>query len=423
MNIINKFRYEKGVAASTVIDIVTSMLELHHHTPPSMAKYNDYLQIAKSKHLQDAYLERTNKSYVAPLQLDSITDVDGRIYPIKFTVLPLKSILRNAFTNQSLVDYLSQQQQQQSSHQHPNPTIKGPLDSKIASRIRGLIKVEVYADDTQYSPGFFNSAQKYTCVYISISDIPFHYRARSDTIDIYMLINAKKLKQLNLKDQNGALFGILRQEIERINLKGIKLRTSAGECFRMEVTVSTVLGDNLAIYPLLGFSGSFRNNSFVCRFCGARGSSKEGDDTQELFIRRKLVDGTTVSDLQQFGVRPERGDFVFDRLQGINRWNIAPPDLVTQPCNFQLKFVTITFFRCMIWPKALCRSFSSSLSPQSSTLRSSILQPEESGSQPIERSSKERLRRLFSLKEHLTSSGSKATAKKVRQRERVASTN
>lgn len=332
MSIMNKFKYEKGVAASTVNDIVSSVLQLQHHNPPNITNFDDYQKIVNSNYLQDTFLERTNKSYTAPIQMDSITDVDGRVHAIKFTMMPLKSLLCQAFANTSLVDHLSQQQQQ-SSQRHPSPDIKCPLDSAIASRTRKLIKLEVYVDDTQYSPGFFNSSQKYTCVYLCLADIPFHHRTKADSIDIYLLINAKQLKQLNLKNRDGALFGILRQEIDTINQKGgIKLRDSTGKCFRMEITISTVLGDNLAIYPLLGFSASFRNTSFYCRFCGARGSSKDGgDDTQELFKYRKMVDGATVTNLELQGVRPERGDFAFNGLHGINRWNIAPPDLVSRP--------------------------------------------------------------------------------------------
>lgn len=331
MNVICKFNYQKGVASSTVNEIVSEILELHHKTPPNSANYNDYQQIANSKHLQDAYLERTLKSYVAPIQHETITDIDGTEHQFKFTQVPLKSILSIAFRNQSLVDYLCKQQQQPT-QRHPNPDINSPLDGTIFSRMKGKIKIELYADDTQYSPGFFNNSQKFTCVYISLADVPFHYRTRSDAIDIYMLVNAKQLKNLNLNDSVGALFSVLRREIEEINQDGgIKLRSSSNECFNFEVTISTILGDNLAIYPMLGFSASFKNDSFICRFCSARGNSKDGgDDTQELFRRRKLVDGSTATDLQLLGIRPERGNFIFDGLDGINRWNVAPPDLVNR---------------------------------------------------------------------------------------------
>lgn len=319
---MSKYKYEKGLASSIVNEMFNDFLLLNQTTPSSNENFDFYKKILASDYLQQEYFKKTNINFIEPVSLDSITDIDGQIYDFKFTIVPLKAILRNAIANKSLIDHLWKYQNQ--TRRHQNLKIGSPHDAAIGSRLRGKLQLEVYIDDTQYAPGFMNKTQKYTCIYISFADLPYHHRTKQDSIDVYMLLNKKKFDKLKLKDDFYAIFSLLRSEIEEINQQdGLQVFTSSGHCFQLHVTISSILGDNLAIYPLLGYSACFNNYSFVCRFCSAKGNSRsDSDDIQELFIRRRLISNSNETD--HFST-----NFVFDGLDGINRWNVSPPDIVS----------------------------------------------------------------------------------------------
>lgn len=326
MNLMSKYKYEKGLASSIVNEIVGDFLQLTQTTPSNSSNFHLYQKIASSDYLQQEFLKKTNPNFIEPLSLDKITDIDGQEYDYKYTTVPLKSLLLHALDNKSLVDHLWQLQNQFTRHEHIN--ISSPHHASIGARLKGKLQLEVYIDDTQYSPGFMNKTQKYTCIYLSLADLPFHHRTKQDSIDVYMLLNEKKFKSLQLKDPFFAIFNRLKSEIEDINLNGgLNVCTSNGQGFTIKVTISSILGDNLAIYPLVGYSSCFNNNSFVCRFCSAKGNSdEEGEDNiQELFIRRRL---TSSNETDHF-----HHSFVFDNFDGINRWNVCPPDIVSKFLN------------------------------------------------------------------------------------------
>lgn len=324
MNILHKYKFEQGVAFSLVNSIVSDFLQLHQTTHPNYSNFDDYKKIAASDHLQDIYFEKTNPSYIEPLSLDKIQDIDGQFYDLKYSATPLFPILKRALKNQSLIDFLWEEQNL--NVRHSQLSISSSLDASFSSRLKGQIKLEVYSDETQYSPSFTNKTQKFTCVYVSLADIPFHLRTKKDEIDIYMLVNYKKLKKLKLKDTNFALFNRLRSEIEEINRNGIKLCTSTGSYFTLNVTISSILGDNLAIYPLLGFSSSFHPSSYLCRFCLTNGRSRDGDDSiQELSVRRQIITNSDKGN-QQLN---RQSTFIFENFCKIDRWNVSPPDIVS----------------------------------------------------------------------------------------------
>lgn len=327
MEVIHKYKLEKGLSSSVVNSIVSDLLQINEDVSPLVANYPIYKQVANSDYLQETYLKKTNTSYIEPISLTTITDVDGQTYPLKYSAVPLKSILLNTLQNQSLVDYLWNEQRNLN-NRHPSMIINSQMDSTSANRIAGKLKIELYEDDTQYSPGFFNKSQKYSCVYISLSDIPFHCRTKADDIEIYMLINKKKLNSLNLKNVYYAVYNRLKSEMEDINNQGgLLLINSTGQSFTVQVTISTILGDNLAIYPLLGFRASFNNDSFYCRNCGTRGhSSTENESIQTPSIRRRLITNNQTTNISELGVRKP---FVFDGFQNIHRWNISPPDMAS----------------------------------------------------------------------------------------------
>lgn len=331
MAIIFKYKYTQGIASSLINSVVNDILKLQEKRPPIHSNFKTYQKIATSEHLQNAYFEKTNKHYVQPKSLDEL-QVNGKSYSLKYSATPLLPMINRLLTNQSLVDHLWAEQNQSRSSRENQLTIASPLDGTFAKRMHGKLKLEVYIDDTQYSPSFMNKTQKFTCIYLSLADIPFQMRTKRDEIDIYLLVNKVNLDKLGLSDTNFALFSRLRFEIENINEQGgVQLCTSNGTQFFATITISSIVGDNLAIYPLLGFSGCFNTFSYRCRFCLASGQLRDNNDCiQELFRHRPIIESEPVAD--QFSTRLSL--FIFDGLQEINRWNIAPPDIVCHKTLF-----------------------------------------------------------------------------------------
>ncbi len=324
ISILNKYKFQEGVASSIVNSMANDFLQLYNSNQPLSSNFDAYTKIVSSDHLQEVFFEKTNPSYIQPIMHDSLQVVD-RSYNLKFSTTPLLPIITRALRNQSLVDYLWNESTQRPPQ---NLSTATSLDGLFAPRIRGKLKLEVYIDDCQYSPSFTNRTQNFTCIYLSLADIPYHLRTKRDEIDIYMLVNKAKLDELKLDDVNFALFSLLRSEIETINQNGgLQLISSTGVQFNINVTISTVLGDNAAIYPFIGFSKSFGNNAYRCRFCFAVGRSREGgkeDDIQNSLTFRQLITSSEEADQ----LLNRRSTFVFESFQGIDRWNISPPDLM-----------------------------------------------------------------------------------------------
>lgn len=324
MKIMNNYKVKKAVASSTVNSIVADVLQLFQTKSYDSQKYPLYQKIVLSDYLQNSHFERTYEDYLKPEICETITDIDGQNYHLKHTRISVISYVQKVLKNSSIVNHiLGERRSTQQSL-----VIESPMNCQIASRISGHLKLEIFLDDSQIAPsGIFNKTQKFLCVYITVADIPYQYRVKSEDISILLLVNRKKLQNLNLKDPFEALFFEVKKEILFLVNNGIEVTNSKGEKQTIKVTISTILGDNLGIYQFLGFRCSFQNRSFVCRFCSAKGKSTNENETdiQNLFSRNQLLKNPTPDEHGQAGVK---SPFTFDGIGGLNRWNVSPPDAV-----------------------------------------------------------------------------------------------
>lgn len=316
---------KKAIASSTVNSIVTDLLHLYKTTKFKLQHYPIYHKVVSSDYLQNSHFERKHADYIKPILCKTITDVDGQVYDLKHTQISVTSFCQKVLQNKSIVDRIMLEKRSNSYQSH---VIESPMNSQLAFRTRGFLQLEIYLDETQIAPsGIFNKTQKFLCVYISVANIPYQHRVKNEDISILLLVNRKKLQNLSLKDQFGALFRNIRDEIMVLNNNGLVATDSNENKHTIQVTISTILGDNLGIYQFLGFGCSFQNRSFICRFCSAKGKSRsETDiDIQELFSRKKLIKNPSQEDYAEIGVR---SSFALDNVGGINRWNVSPPDAV-----------------------------------------------------------------------------------------------
>ncbi|KAH9388377.1 hypothetical protein TYRP_023559 [Tyrophagus putrescentiae] len=145
-------------------------------------------------------------------------------------------------------------------------------------------------------------------------------------IEVLMIANRSKLKLL---PDNGlpVLLNKLKSELETNRFFSVPFN---GRQVIIEVCLSNINGDNLQINEILGFKQSFNNNSFVCRYCGVGGNERQSEDTihQQDRIYDLLTEippNLSPAELKaQFGIMKTS---IFENFNGINRFNICPPDL------------------------------------------------------------------------------------------------
>lgn len=243
MEILNKYKLEKGLPASTVNNIVSDMLQFQFlHPNPDNSKFNLYIKATQSEFLQNKFIERSFANLIKPIQVEFVSDSNGQQHQLKHTRILLKSLVEKALANQSIVDHLVKEQL----HPHQCGTvISSAQDGSFYERIKGKLKIELYIDDSQLAPsGIFNKTQKFINVYASFSDIPFKERCKADNIELLMMVNRKKMKDLELNDSISALFEELKRELHELTTQGIKVK-SYGQEYTITAAISTMLGDNL----------------------------------------------------------------------------------------------------------------------------------------------------------------------------------
>lgn len=325
MKIMNKFKVKNGLPSGTVNSIVGDLLELYQSQTYQPNNHHIYQKVASSDYLQNSHFEKSYPDYIKPILCQTITDVDGQVYPLKYTRISVTSFCQKVLKNTSIVDQIISEQR---NINHQSTVIESPLNSQFASRIRGKFKLEIYLDDSQFAPsGIFNKTQKYLCVYITAADIPYQFRVKNEDISILLLVNRKKLQNLGLKDQFSALFSEIKTEIIALNTNGLKVFDSNGRQHIVKATISTILGDNLGIYQFLGFGCSFQTRSFICRNCAAKGKAKNDTETdiQDLFRHKPLITDPPEEEYSQIGVKTS---FALNGIGGVTRWNVSPPDAV-----------------------------------------------------------------------------------------------
>lgn len=285
----------------------------------------DFYTVARSDYLQDIYNERHLKDHViAPQQLEFSNN--GKT--MKYTYVPFKQICEKYIQNKSILQKIIFEQ---NTATQQNDTFKSILDGELAIErsFRGKLKFELYFDDVELMPGNGKGkSRKYLQVYACCVDVPFQRRMHQNQIELLMMIDRKKVTSLNIDDPFPALFAPLTQDLAQLMNEGLQLEFN-GQCLTVQVVVTSILGDNLGIYELLGKSCCFNSNSFVCRYCHAYGNSNRDavENIQNLSIGMNLVTGQEDESFLSLGQHPVR-TFPFAGLPGINQWNIAPPDIM-----------------------------------------------------------------------------------------------
>lgn len=205
--------------------------------------------------------------------------------------------------------------------------IESALDSEIAERLLGKLKLEFYADDLEASKtNGLGASQKLFNIYLTCADVPYDHRIQSEFMEKVLTVDRKKLNQLktNNYDPVYELFEVVREDLKELMNQGIKVIFGNGQESQVSATISHQCGDNLSVYELLGLNICFNNNSFYCRFCGWGGIERDGiESIQNHDLNPALINDD--SEAPHLIDNSKRG-FVFNGLPGITRWNLASAD-------------------------------------------------------------------------------------------------
>lgn len=124
-----------------------------------------------------------------------------------------------------------------------------------------VIPYFLYSDEFEVNNPLGPHSSSILGVYYSFPTVPHWLRSNLKNIFIAALFNSKDLKSLG----NDQVFYKLIDELIDLENNGVELKF-VDKCVKLYFSIGLIVGDNLGVNTVLGFSKSFSANHF-CRFC------------------------------------------------------------------------------------------------------------------------------------------------------------
>jgi hypothetical protein len=315
---------------SIVANDVLNLFKKIAQAKPTQDDYDRLHSYASSGHLRKEYRKRKFPTFIEPV-LKQVNELNRFTYSyLPLTKVCMKYISQSNWIVRKLFAEVESHSKRIATRTHYQEysTI---FDGSFSSRLVGKLKLELFVDDANFAPsnGLGSKGQKFINAYLSCADIPFEKRIHSNEMETVIIANRTKLnKSGSDNNQLKHLFEDFKQELRHLMIKGLQVEVN-GKCETIQVTLSTIIGDNLGVYEIMGNKRCFNNDAYVCRYCGAKGKRKRNNSGDVLEIQSlcqsfPLITEQGTRTLEELGILRE---FVFDGLPGISRWNCAPPDL------------------------------------------------------------------------------------------------
>lgn len=331
MDIIDFLKYEK-LLAQTLVDeaavMFTNLIKdvLIGEIKPSIIEMDECLELVGSEYQQDSYHDLTLQSLIKPEERQVVNNKLCR--SVTYAYVPIKRVTEKYLANDSIRRKVLEEKKNIRPLQN-KPTsglsneIKSAANANIADRLHGKLKFELYCDDCETSKSSgLGANHKLLNVYLTCSDLSIADRTHTTSIEKIISVDRNELKTLatDTFDPVYELFEHLRHDLHDLMTTGVLISSEDDSIQEIiQVTISHLCGDNLAIYELLGLSQSFNNNSFFCRFCGFSGVERDGEQTiQDHNLRPPLI----LDDSQPEAIsltQKARRRFVLDTLPGLTR--------------------------------------------------------------------------------------------------------
>ncbi|KAF2884895.1 hypothetical protein ILUMI_21266 [Ignelater luminosus] len=144
-----------------------------------------------------------------------------------------------------------------------------------------VFPIYMYYDDyeTGNPLGSHSGLHKLGAVYISIGCLPLQYSGLLENIFLALLFHSSDHKEFGTE----ATFKILIDELLFLETEGIQVNTPNHGNVTIYFVLTLILGDNLGLHSVMGFSENF-NSRYFCRFCKVDKTS-----THSLIIENKTL--------------------------------------------------------------------------------------------------------------------------------------
>ena len=196
--------------------------------------------------------------------------------------------LKILLSNEHILDYVLSEKMR-------DENIVDISDGSMHQHHRGQIRLALYYDDFNAVDPLGNKVSKYKLagIYFSVLNIPVHLRSQLNSIYLALVCMTHQVKEHGWQ----VLLKNIVTEAKVLREEGITI-TKAGKSLTIYGTVSCVVGDNLALHSLGGFSQSF-NSGKCCRFCLADVTEQQtAFDESKVTLRNPETYRRHISDLR-----------------------------------------------------------------------------------------------------------------------------
>jgi len=233
--------------------------------------------------------------------LHNVNTVDEK--KTKGVILPLKFQFRKYFEAPDVFDSFMEHHNSLNTESDLTNFINTQLwKDKIVLINKGdsiLIPYFLYFDDFEISNPLGSHSSSVLGVYYSFPSAPNFLRYSLNSIFVAALFNTKDVKSIG----NDKTFFKLVEEINELENIGININLS-GKIINIKFVLGLVVGDNLGINSVLGFSRSF-SSTYFCRFCvndKKKTQTMATEDHDSLRNRVNYNEHVNKNDLKQTGI-------------------------------------------------------------------------------------------------------------------------
>lgn len=223
-------------------------------------KYNNTLIMPESFEIGERY-ESKNIEGINEL-------VPIKIYAEK---VPLPEILKNFFESPNMLrETIEYMRSLESETEIISNFIQGLLWKKqhLSFSKKIVFPLFLYFDEFERNNplGSHRGISKCGGVYINLPNIPPQYQSKLENIFLYMLFNP--LDRHAITDD--VFFEKIIKELNELSKDGVTIQLPSCS-IKLYFQLSLILGDNLGVHSLLGFTACF-NVTYFCRFCKVKTS-------------------------------------------------------------------------------------------------------------------------------------------------------
>lgn len=210
--------------------------------------------------------------------------------------------------------------------------------NKYADKIRNDIVLPLYLffDDLEVGNplGSHAGINKFAAIYVSIACLPPHIASRLHAILFSSILYSSDKN----KSDNERIFDNLIQELNFLNIEGILININ-NALIRVKFQLVLILGDNLGLNEILGFTKSFTTDYF-CRICNST-----LEESRKLCIEDKTKLRTkSTNDGLNDGVKEK---CVFNKIEGFHVTENLTVDLMHDVfegvCTYIMRSLINTF--------------------------------------------------------------------------------